>query len=94
MGIRDILVRIRLRIRNMVKTVGIKVFLTILDWWLKDTDPEPYLWLKDPDANRGGPKKYGSYGSGFPTLATMIINITNKTHDKILQMKPMIKAYK
>ncbi len=28
---------------------------------------DPYLWLTDPDADQGGPKPYGSYGSGSPT---------------------------
>jgi hypothetical protein len=36
------------------KTVWIKVFLTIFAWWDQDTDPDPYLWLMDPDP--GGPK--------------------------------------
>ncbi len=43
------------------KTAGIKVFLTIFASWYKD--PDPYLWLMDPDP--GGPK---SYGSGPATL--------------------------
>ncbi len=36
----------------------------------EDPDPDPYWWLKDPDADPGGPKTYGSYGSG--TLAVRI----------------------
>jgi hypothetical protein len=42
------------------KAVGIKVFLTILALWQKDPDPgpdhdpDPYLWLMNPDP--GGPK--------------------------------------
>ncbi len=43
------------------KTVEIKVFLTIFAWWWKDSDPDPHLWLVDPDP--GGPKTCGS-GSG------------------------------
>ncbi len=41
----------------------------------KYPDPDPYLWLLDPDP--GGPKKCGSCGSGSPTLETIItvINI-------------------
>ncbi len=42
------------------KTVRIKVFLTIFAWWLKDSepdlDPDPSLWLPDPDADPGGSK--------------------------------------
>jgi hypothetical protein len=26
----------------------------------KGKDPDPYLWLTDPDADSGGPKTYGS----------------------------------
>ncbi len=29
------------------KTVGIKVLITIFAWWQKD--PDPYLWLMDPE---------------------------------------------
>ncbi len=32
----------------------------------KDPEPDPYLWLMDPDP--GGPKTCGSCGSGSPTL--------------------------
>ncbi len=63
--------RIRMRIRNTVKksqrshkTVEVKVFLTIFAWWWKDPEPVSYLWLMDPDADPGGPKTYGSFGSG------------------------------
>ncbi len=41
-----------------------KCFLTIFAWWWKH--PDPYLWLMDPDP--GGPKTYGSCGSGSATL--------------------------
>ncbi len=36
----------------------------------KGKDPDPYLWLLDPDPNPGGPKTCGSSssGSGSPTL--------------------------
>ncbi len=43
-----------------------KVFLTIFGWLWKDPDPNPSLWLTDPDP--GGPKTYGSYGSRTGTL--------------------------
>ncbi len=42
-----------------------------------DPDPDPAIfvsdlqdvqYLMDPDADPGGPKTYGSYGSGFATL--------------------------
>ncbi len=35
-------------------------FLTIFAWWWKDPEPDPFLWLTDPDTNPGGPKTYGS----------------------------------
>ncbi len=60
------------------KTVEIRVFLTIFAWWWKDPDPDPYLWLTDPDADPGGPKTYGSYksgsvcGSGNPHTANLL----------------------
>ncbi len=55
------------------KTVEIKVFLTIFPYWLKDPDPEPYLWLMDPGP--GGPKTCGFGGSGFGsgTLGTWVL---------------------
>jgi hypothetical protein len=32
---------------------------------LKDPDPDPYLWLVDPELDPGGPKTFGSgYRSG------------------------------
>jgi hypothetical protein len=34
----------------------------------KDPDPDPSLWLTDPEADPGGPKSYGSYGPGSGTL--------------------------
>ncbi len=37
------------------KTIGINVFLTLFAWWYKDPDPDPYLWLMDPDSD-GRPK--------------------------------------
>ncbi len=37
-------------------------FLTSFARWLKDPDPGPYLVQMDPEP--GGPKTYGSYGSG------------------------------
>jgi hypothetical protein len=42
-----------------------------------DSEPDPYLWLMDPDLDLGGPKTSGSYvsgsgsGSGSPTLVQM-----------------------
>ncbi len=51
------------------KTVGIKVFLTIFAAWQKYTDSDPYLVLMNADT--GGPKPYGSYGSGSVTLDEM-----------------------
>ncbi len=34
----------------------------------KGKDPDPYLWLTNPDADLRGPKTYGSYGPGSGTL--------------------------
>jgi hypothetical protein len=31
-------------------------------------DPDPYLVIKDPDPDQGGPKTYGSSRSGSVTL--------------------------
>jgi hypothetical protein len=47
------------------KSIGIKVLRTSFAWWWKD--PEPYLWITDPDT--GGPK---TYGSGSATLIKSI----------------------
>ncbi len=51
------------------KTVEIKVLLTIFAEWEKDPDlnPDPYLWLMEPDPDSAGPKTCGSgeSGSGF-----------------------------
>ncbi len=58
--------------KKVTKTLEIKDFLTIFAWWWKDPEPDPaqdsFLWLTDPDADPGGPKTYGSYGSGSATL--------------------------
>jgi hypothetical protein len=35
-----------------------------------DLDPDPYLWLMNPDQR--SPKTYGSYGSGSATLLSRI----------------------
>ncbi len=39
---------------------------------LLDDEKDPYFWLIDPDAYPGGPKTYGTYGSGsgYATLDT------------------------
>ncbi len=39
------------------------MFFLLSSWWQKEPDPDPYLWLMDPDADPGGPKSYGSSGS-------------------------------
>ncbi len=42
----------------------------------KDPNPDPYLWLIDPDI--GGPETCGSCGSGFPTLVSSVFNKKQK----------------
>ncbi len=55
----------KIKLKRCHKAVEIKVFLK---------DPEPYLWLIDPDPDPGGPETYGSdgtwygFGSGSATL--------------------------
>ncbi len=47
---------IRMRIWNNSKNSQNrrnKVFLTNFAWWWKDPEPNPYLWLTDPDADPG-----------------------------------------
>ncbi len=53
--------KIKKKSQRSYKTLEIKVFLTIFAWWWKD--PDPYLWLTDPDADPRGLKTYGSYCS-------------------------------
>jgi hypothetical protein len=48
------------------RPIGIKVFLDIFASWYKD--PDPHLWLIDPDPDPGGPKTYGSDGSESAAL--------------------------
>jgi hypothetical protein len=54
----------RYKVKMSHKIVGSKVFLIIFAWWQKypDPEPDPYLWLVDPDP--GGQKTRGSGGSG------------------------------
>ncbi len=59
-----ILLRLRV-IKEVTKHYKSRFFLTIYAWWWKDT----YLWLTDPGADPGSPKKYGSFGSGSATLS-------------------------
>ncbi len=67
------------------KAVGIKVFLTIFAWWLKDPEPDPYLILMDLDPDPGGPKTCGSaFESGFATLLVRI---------EIVKFTPVWKNY-
>ncbi len=40
---------------------------------------DPYLWLMDPGPDPGGPKTYGSYGSGSGALGVMLVKLTRVT---------------
>jgi hypothetical protein len=101
-GIRDILVRIRIRgsipltngsrsrffclllfepiftsffkDKKSERTGGMKVFLNIFAWWLKDSEPD-LSRLADKYPDPGCPKTYVSYGSGSPTLLYSVYNI-------------------
>ncbi len=45
---------------------------------MKDTvpDPDPYLWLMNPDLDPGGPKTCGSGRSGFGSgSATLVMRV-------------------
>ncbi len=50
---------------HIITRLGIGTALTIFAWWWKDPEPDPYLWLADPEADPGGLK---AYGSGSATL--------------------------
>ncbi len=58
----------KIKIHTEVSIVGINVFLNNFACFVL----YPYLWLMDPDADPGGPKTYGSYGSGF-RYATLVL---------------------
>ncbi len=60
--------------RGKWPTVVIKVFLTFFAWWQKNPDPDPYLWLVDPDP--GGPKTCGS-GSGTLGKSLVFLKLPN-----------------
>ncbi len=63
----------KIKVINKSQTLEMKVFLTIFAYDDKDpdTEPDPYLWLADPNADPGDPKTYLSYGSGSATLLPM-----------------------
>ncbi len=44
---------------------------------------DPYLWLTNPDADPGGPKTYGSSGSGFGTLVHLYHSSKIKSHKEV-----------
>jgi hypothetical protein len=55
-------------------------------------DPDPYLWLTDPDPDPGGPKTYVSDGSGSATLLNGIAskNRTVPMHQNDLDLNKMV----
>ncbi len=54
-----------------------------------DPDPDPHLWLMDPDP--GGPKTCGSCGSGFPTLFKNIVyNPPTQFHETLVEVSRLI----
>ncbi len=54
----------------------------------KDPDPDPYLWLMDPDP--GGPKTWS--GSGFPTLYKNIVyNPPTQFHAALVEVPRLIR---
>ncbi len=58
----------KIKIHTEVSIEGINVFLNNFACFVL----YPYLWLMDPDADPGGSKTYGSYGSGF-RYATLVL---------------------
>jgi hypothetical protein len=46
---------------------------------------DAYLWITDPDADPGGPKTYGSSGSG--TLVHLHHSLKIKSHEKSLNSR-------
>jgi hypothetical protein len=50
--------------KEVTKQKKFKILLTFSWWWWKDPELDPYWWLKNLDADPGGPRTYGSYGSG------------------------------
>jgi len=62
-----------------------KIFLTFFSACLKkdhEPDPDPYLVLMDPDRDPGGPKTYGSCGSGSATLMVTIFRPGRGNHSR------------
>ncbi len=55
------------KIKKIIKKSQNSRNLAIFAWWEKDPDPDPYLWLTDPDP--GGPK---TYRSRSPTLVESV----------------------
>jgi hypothetical protein len=89
-GIRDILVRIRMRIRNAVE---IKVFSYYFCLVMEGYGSGSALVTKGSGCESGRPKKIRILWIRIPNTGHDVY-ITNKTHDKILEIKHMIKAYK
>ncbi len=62
-------------------------------FWYGSVSSDPYLWLTNPDADLGGPKTYGSYGSGcgFGKLVHLHHSSKIKSHKEVTkQYKPRV----
>jgi hypothetical protein len=53
-------------------------------------DPDPYLWLMDPDSDPGGPKTHESYGPGSGS-ATLLTSIFYKFHFKNIFLESLLQ---
>jgi hypothetical protein len=56
-----------------------------------ELDPDPYLWLMDPDP--GGPKTCGSCGSGSSTLLSVQLAFPLSLPERDRATRPMFRYY-